>query len=75
MKDIRDATLIQGKVFELQRVIMEAHANAIEAREAILRKPIAYARLKQKWLNSKTGMLKRRIMNLSQLGRDRSLIC
>ena len=34
MKDIRDATSFQGKVFELQRTILEAQSQAIEARDA-----------------------------------------
>lgn len=34
MKDIRDATVFQGEVFKLQRVIMEAQDSAIRAREA-----------------------------------------
>lgn len=33
MKDLDDATKVQGIVFELQRVILEAQGSAIEARE------------------------------------------
>jgi hypothetical protein len=34
LKDVHDATTVQGKVFELQRVILEAQGQAMEAREA-----------------------------------------
>ena len=69
MKDVRDATIIQGTVFELQRIIMEAQESAIDARAAHASKVDRVAELEKEVANLKTWGSEKQRYELKDLRR------
>jgi hypothetical protein len=63
MSDVRDATVFQGKVFELQRAIIDAQQNIFVQMRNALRCLSGCAHLKMKLPALKTGMQRSSAMN------------
>jgi hypothetical protein len=63
MIGLRDAETFRAKSIELQGLILESLDKAIEAQRRTRCNLTKYARLKQKWLISKHGVLRSSAMN------------